>query len=173
MHVLSDPDASGSGNINPAAAVDPGLVFEIETQDYVKFLCNLGYSLGTLSSNRSATCPEGSSELSPAKLNYPVFSVKVPNVKSFVVSLNRTVTNVGLPDSIYRAIVPQLDSRLQIQIDVFPKVLRFKSLNEKQTFQVTVSGRVTWGGEVLRSKISWVDGKHKVTTPIQIYAMPQ
>ncbi|XP_074567149.1 subtilisin-like protease 1 [Curcuma longa] len=36
--------AMGAGNVNPSKAVDPGLVYDIEPDDYVRFLCGLGYS---------------------------------------------------------------------------------------------------------------------------------
>lgn len=98
---------------------------------------------------------------------------RVPNKKSFVAALNRTVTNVGPQNSIYRALVPNLDPLLRMQINVFPKVLRFNSQNEKQTFQVVVLGTLKLEGDIFRTKISWLDGKHNVTVPITIYSMAQ
>ncbi|XP_042432626.1 subtilisin-like protease [Zingiber officinale] len=34
----------GADNVNPFKAADPGLVYDIEPNDYVRFLCGLGYS---------------------------------------------------------------------------------------------------------------------------------
>ncbi|OWM87003.1 hypothetical protein CDL15_Pgr016040 [Punica granatum] len=170
MHALSDPEGIGSGHINPVGAVDPGLVYEIEKQDYLSFLCNLEYNLGRISSNRTASCPEGSKEMSPAKLNYPAVIFRVPVRKSFQVALNRTVTNVGPPNSIYRVLVPQIAPELGVSIDVFPQVLRFKSIGEKQTFTVVASGRLR---DVIHTSILWADGQRKVRTPITMYPGPQ
>ncbi|XP_031387327.1 subtilisin-like protease SBT4.4 [Punica granatum] len=173
IYPLSDPKGLGSGHINPVGAVDPGLVYEIEKQDYLSFLCNLQYNLGRISSNRTASCPEGSKEMSPAKLNYPAVIFRVPNKKSFLVALNRTVTNVGPPNSIYKVLVPQIDPQLGVRIDVFPQALRFKSIGEKQTFTVVASGKQEINGAVVRTSILWADGQRKVKTPITIYAAPQ
>ncbi|OWM66738.1 hypothetical protein CDL15_Pgr010389 [Punica granatum] len=173
IYPLSDPKGLGSGHINPVGAVDPGLVYEIEKQDYLSFLCNLQYNLGRISLNRTASCPEGSKEMSPAKLNYPAVIFRVPNKKSFLVALNRTVTNVGPPNSIYKVLVPQIDPQLGVRIDVFPQALRFKSIGEKQTFTVVASGKQEINGAVVRTSILWADGQRKVKTPITIYAAPQ
>ncbi|XP_074567148.1 subtilisin-like protease [Curcuma longa] len=34
----------GADNVNPSKAMDPGLVYDIKPDDYVRFLCELGYS---------------------------------------------------------------------------------------------------------------------------------
>ncbi|XP_031405812.1 subtilisin-like protease SBT4.3 [Punica granatum] len=174
MDVRSDPQGCGSGHINPVDAVDPGLVYEIEKKDYLSFLCNLGYDLGKISSNKTKGCPEeGSKNMSPAKLNYPAFFFRVPIMKSFVVALERTVTNVGPPNSIYRVLVPQIDPSFRTTVDVFPKALRFNSVGEKQIFKVVVSGKEVIEGTVIHTAILWADGQRSVSTPITIYSAPQ
>ncbi|KAL0312682.1 UNVERIFIED_CONTAM: Cucumisin [Sesamum radiatum] len=40
--------AYGSGQINPVAARDPGLVFDASETDYINFLCKQGYNTSTL-----------------------------------------------------------------------------------------------------------------------------
>ncbi|PKI36527.1 hypothetical protein CRG98_043080 [Punica granatum] len=99
--------------------------------------------------------------MSPAKLNYPAVIFRVPNKKSFLVALNRTVTNVGPPNSIYKVLVPQIDPQLGVRIDVFPQALRFKSIGEKQTFTVVASGKQEINGAVVRTSILWADGQRK------------
>ncbi|KAE8683333.1 putative Subtilisin-like serine protease 2 [Hibiscus syriacus] len=34
----------GVGHINPNKALDPGLIYDMDTQDYINFLCGLGYN---------------------------------------------------------------------------------------------------------------------------------
>lgn len=36
--------ASGSGQINPTSALDPGLVYDIDINSYISFLCKEGYN---------------------------------------------------------------------------------------------------------------------------------
>ncbi|KAL0385714.1 UNVERIFIED_CONTAM: Subtilisin-like protease SBT4.3 [Sesamum radiatum] len=40
----------GTGHIDPVKAVDPGLVYETFTEDYINLLCSLGYNTATLRS---------------------------------------------------------------------------------------------------------------------------
>ncbi|KAL0324369.1 UNVERIFIED_CONTAM: Cucumisin [Sesamum calycinum] len=44
--------AYGSGQINPVAARDPGLVFDASEADYINFLCKQGYNTTTQASHR-------------------------------------------------------------------------------------------------------------------------
>ncbi|KAK9123415.1 hypothetical protein Sjap_013017 [Stephania japonica] len=41
---VADPFDIGFGHINPLKAMDPGLVYDMSTRDYVTFLCSLGYN---------------------------------------------------------------------------------------------------------------------------------
>ncbi|WP_216668117.1 hypothetical protein, partial [Proteus mirabilis] len=34
----------GNGHIRPNRAMDPGLVYDLTTKDYLNFLCSLGYN---------------------------------------------------------------------------------------------------------------------------------
>ena len=39
-----DVFATGAGHVNPSKANDPGLVYDIEPNDYVPYLCGLNYT---------------------------------------------------------------------------------------------------------------------------------
>ncbi|KAK1562915.1 hypothetical protein Q3G72_018989 [Acer saccharum] len=158
--------AYGSGHINPLEAINPGLVYETLKPDYIKMLCSRGLSDKALSSisGDNSSCPKGSEKESPKDLNYPSMSAAVKQDTYFKITFNRTVTNVGFPNSVYKANVSQPQN---VSIKVEPATLSFKSLNEKKSFAVTVSGSA--GKPFLSSSLVWSDGKHSVKSPIVVY----
>jgi len=120
----------GSGNINPKQAIEPELVYDITKQDYVQMLCNYGYSAEKIKqiSGDNSSC-HGTSERSLVKdINYP--TIAIPILKHLHVKVHRTVTNVGFPNSIYKATL--IHRNPEIKISVEPEVLSFNSLNEKK-----------------------------------------
>ncbi|KAK9168275.1 hypothetical protein Syun_000415 [Stephania yunnanensis] len=156
--------AYGAGFINPVKAINPGLVYDASEDDYLKLLCSIGYTSKTIKliAGKNSSCPPKYNG-TVADLNYP--SITMHNSKE--TKYTRTVTNVGVANSTYRATVA---SPSYVIVDVEPKVLSFKSLNEKQSFVVTVSLKVP-PGEVLLASASlvWSDGIHSVRTPIVVY----
>ncbi|GAU20895.1 hypothetical protein TSUD_120870, partial [Trifolium subterraneum] len=83
----------GASHINPIKAFDPGLVYDIEPQEYFEFLCT--HKLRMRSFFASA-----------GDLNYPAISVVFQRSVSTV---HITVTNVGPATSKYHIIVLPLD----------------------------------------------------------------
>ncbi|KAL7091161.1 hypothetical protein ACP275_12G088700 [Erythranthe tilingii] len=81
----------GAGHIDPRRAVDPGLMYETSTEDYLTLVCNLGYAR-LLSINGS--CAAGQRSTAPKDMNYPSMTARV-NGSSFSENFVRTVTNVG------------------------------------------------------------------------------
>ncbi|KAL1208469.1 Subtilisin-like protease SBT4.4 [Cardamine amara subsp. amara] len=97
-------------------------------------------------------------------------SAKVSGTGSFKVTFQRTVTNVGTQNSIYKAkVVASPGSKLFSQ--VLPSALSMKSMNEKQSFTVTVSGDNIGTKQPLSANLIWSDGTHNVRSPIVVYAM--
>ncbi|KAL5747946.1 hypothetical protein ACOSQ2_025243 [Xanthoceras sorbifolium] len=158
--------AYGSGHINPLEAITPGLVYEALKPDYIKLLCSMGLSdkVITSISGDNSTCPKGSNKESPMDLNYPSMSAKIKLNTPFKITFNRTVTNVGLSNSIYKA---KVSGPQNVIVKVEPPILSFKALNEKKSFIVTVSGSP--GEHFLSSSLVWSDGKHIVRSPIVVY----
>lgn len=156
----------GAGYIDPVKATDPGLVYETSRDDYIKFLCGIGYSEDRvrLISGDQRGCPKVVSE--PKDLNYPSLTHQVISRQSFSVQFQRSVKNVGLANSIYKA---EVAPNAKLDIKVVPEVLSFKSLNEVKTFNVTVKGGGLAVGSVLPSSIVWSDGTHRVRSPIVVF----
>lgn len=151
------------------AALQPGLIYEIESEDYVKFLCGLGYN-ATLILGHKGGCPKvaGSVDISPAELNMPSLVFGVPAAKTFEVSLSRTVKNVGPANSTYKSSILH-GERCPFKVMVIPSVLSFMQENEKKTFTVKISGSGASDGFMGSVLLTWFDGKHTVNTPIVYY----
>ncbi|KAL0329700.1 UNVERIFIED_CONTAM: Cucumisin [Sesamum radiatum] len=131
--------AYGSGQINPVAARDPGLVFDASETDYINFLCKQGYNTTTLRlvTGDNSTC----ASTTPGRawdLNYPSFSLYVEDGQPITATFTRTVTNVGAANSTYKA---SLYMPALISVTVEPSVLTFSAIGETQTFTVNVTGR--------------------------------
>lgn len=160
--------AYGSGHVNPIKAINPGLVYQIEKSDYMKMLCSDGISddiLRRISGDNSSTCPPNSDKTSWKDLNYPSMSAYFQSKKQFNITFNRTVTNVGHPESIYKAKIAEAKN---VSVKVEPGVLSFRDINEKKSFTVTVSGYIE--SSILSSSLTWFDGDHSVRSPIVVYS---
>ncbi|XP_010477301.1 PREDICTED: subtilisin-like protease SBT4.3 [Camelina sativa] len=171
MNLKKNPDqefAYGSGQINPTKASDPGLVYEIETEDYLKMLCSEGFDSRSLTkiSRQNITCSE---RTQVKDLNYPTMTTYVPPLHPFNITFRRTVTNVGLPNSTYKASIVPL--RQEILINIEPETLSFGFLNEKKSFVVTISGEKLKDGSFVSSSLVWSDGSHSVRSPIVAYSI--
>ncbi|XP_054808188.1 subtilisin-like serine-protease S isoform X1 [Prosopis cineraria] len=120
----------GSGFVNPARVLDPGLIYDIEAEDYLAFLCSLGYNERSLHlvTRNNRTCDRAFK--SASELNYP--SITVPNLKDNF-SVTRTVTNVGKAISIYKAAV---SPPAGVNVTVVPNRLIFTRIGQKINFTV-------------------------------------
>ncbi|KAG7538309.1 Peptidase S8/S53 domain superfamily [Arabidopsis suecica] len=171
MNLKKNPEqefAYGSGQINPTKASDPGLVYEVETDDYLKMLCAEGFDSTSLTktSGQNVTC---SQRTEVKDLNYPTMTTFVSALDPFNVTFKRTVTNVGFPNSTYKASVVSLQQKIQISIE--PEILRFGFLKEKKSFVVTISGKELKDGSIVSSSVVWSDGSHSVRSPIVAYSI--
>ena len=169
MSVATSPEAEfayGAGHINPLKAVNPGLVYDSESIDYVKFLCGQGYSTKSLQlvTGDNSTC-SGIINGTVWDLNLPSFALSTMSLKSFSQTFKRTITNVGLPSSTYKATVTAPQA---LKINVEPSVLTFTSLGQKLSFVVKVKGEI--GRTVVSASLVWDDGTHRVRSPIVVYA---
>lgn len=160
----------GAGLIEPAKAVNPGLVYDSSTDNYIQSICGLGYNTSTLrmiTGDNSSSCPPArKAETRRDYLNYPTMAAKVNSTKPFLVKFVRKVTNVGVAKSTYKARV--VKSSDNVVVVVKPGRLKFGKLNERKSFVVTVKGKIS-GGSIVRALLQWSDGTHRVRSPIVVY----
>ncbi|KAM4070698.1 hypothetical protein ACB094_11G002800 [Castanea mollissima] len=161
--------AYGAGQIDPVRAIDPGLIYDVSTSGYIRFLCNEGYNRTTLRlftevpTNCSSVPDIGGHDA----LNYPSMYLEVNNINSSVSAIfHRTVTNVGSPKSIYKAIVK---APAVLSVTVVPNQLAFSHLNEKKSFTVVIKGPPLNNVTSLSASLEWNDIKHKVKSPILLF----
>ncbi|OIT22955.1 subtilisin-like protease sbt1.7 [Nicotiana attenuata] len=157
--------ATGAGHVNPLRANDPGLIYDIQPNDYIPYLCGLypsrAVSLIVLQEvNCSSTIPE-------AELNYPSFSIKLGF--DFQV-YTRTVTNVGEPVSSYTLeIVPPQG----VDVKVEPSTLHFSEIYQKITYQVTFNRSISSiNATFVEGFLKWSSSKHFVRSPIVVTLEP-
>lgn len=160
----ADLFATGAGHVNPSRANDPGLIYDIHPDDYIPYLCGLGYKdeeVGIIA-HRPVKCSEESS-LPEGNLNYPSFSVTPGPSQTFT----RTVTNVGEAYSSYTA---QVVAPEGVYVSVNPNKLYFSKVNQKVSYSVTFS-RIASSGktpEFSQGFLTWVSVKHSVRSPISV-----
>ncbi|CAA0817216.1 Subtilase family protein [Striga hermonthica] len=157
--------ATGAGHINPNRALDPGLVYDIAMDEYVPFLCGLGYTESQVEmiTQEPVNC---SSKIPQGQLNYPTFSALLGSPQNF----SRTVTNVGEPVSCYSVSIVK---PLGVNVIVRPSRMCFTRLGQKATYNVTFcrSKNVTgWGNNesIAQGFLLWESGKYRVRSVVAI-----
>lgn len=158
---ISTPFAHGSGHVDPHKAISPGLVYDISTEEYIAFVCSLGYDIKQVQAvvNRAnVTCARKLGD--PGRLNYPSFSVLFG--KSRVVRYTRQLTNVGLAGSAYDVVA---EAPAGVQVTVKPKRLVFQKEGDKMRYTVTFVSRKSSTGDAFGS-ITWKNAENQVTSPV-------
>ncbi|CAI0476791.1 unnamed protein product [Linum tenue] len=159
----------GSGHVHTLRALNPGLVYDIEPDDYIPYLCGLGYSEQQVRYivQRKVNC--STPTLIPgAQLNYPTFSMVLGAGDQM--TYTRTVTNVGRPFSTY---ISKVLSPQGVAVKVMPSVIRFKDLNDKASYTVTFTRleNVTRSSIIGQGSLVWNsigDDGYKVVSTIAV-----
>ncbi|KAH1234330.1 Subtilisin-like protease SBT3.3 [Glycine max] len=155
----------GSGFVNPARVLDPGLIYDSKPADFVAFLCSLGYDQRSLHqvTRDNSTCDRAFSTASD--LNYP--SIAVPNLKDNF-SVTRIVTNVGKARSVYKAVV---SSPPGVRVSVIPNRLIFTRIGQKINFTVNFKLSAPSKGYAF-GFLSWRNRISQVTSPLVVRVAP-
>ncbi|KAL3530406.1 hypothetical protein ACH5RR_009728 [Cinchona calisaya] len=152
----------GSGHINPVAAVDPGLIYDFNSNNIIDFLCSNNATSAQLKNFIGETLFCKNPPTPSYDLNYP--SIGVSNMKGNV-SVYRTVTYVGYGPTVY---VPQLEYPSGVNVSIVPKMLRFTNSGEKMSFRVDFIPSKTSNGSFVFGALTWSNGIHRVRSPIAL-----
>lgn len=148
--------------MQPNRAMDPGLVYDLSVDDYLGFLCAIGFNQTQvrLFSEEDYTCPRPPVGL--LDFNYP--SITVPYLSGSV-TVTRRVKNVGSPGT-YRA---RVRSPSGVSVRVEPDELEFSREGEEKAFRVTLSAKKHGGlRDYVFGQLIWSDGRHYVRSPIVV-----
>lgn len=164
----SDPFDIGAGHVDPLRAMDPGLVYDMKTSDYILFLCNIGYNQEQIQKlvrpcpgPDIISCPK--ERKSNSNLNYP--SISISDLRS-AMTIRRTVRNVGpCKFAVYFSSVVEPDG---VEVVVWPRVLVFTWWRAEITYHVTLIPRKKSRGRYDFGEIVWSDGFHKVKSPLVV-----
>ncbi|XP_047313091.1 subtilisin-like protease SBT1.5 [Impatiens glandulifera] len=163
--------ATGAGHVDPEKAVDPGLVYDMSVDDYSNFMCASGYTedmIHRVSRQMQFKC-RGNTE-KPWNLNYPAIMVALNRTTTGgQLEAKRTATHVGYGRGVYKVMVTAPKGT---RVTVLPRVLKFKRMGQKLSYVVRVAAQGTALPDsteyVSAGKLTWVDRKHHVTSPIVV-----
>ncbi|KAI9182575.1 hypothetical protein LWI28_026750 [Acer negundo] len=156
-----------TGHVDPERAVDPGLIYDIAAEDYLKYICSLNYTSAekAIISGGNLTCPKNGA-IRGGELNYPSFAFNFRDgVQNGSLEYKRTVTNVGIPISSYAV---QVEVPKGASVIVKPKILSFNKLGQKLSYKVTVVGKSKTSSDSSFGSLTWVSGKFRVRSPIAV-----
>ncbi|XP_027082654.2 subtilisin-like protease SBT1.7 [Coffea eugenioides] len=160
----ADVFATGAGHVNPPRAIDPGLTYDIQPDDYIPYLCGLGYTDDQIMKIvQSPVKCSAIHRIQEAELNYPSFAIQLKSSKQ---TYKRVVTNVGEALSTYYVDIDKIQG---VEIDVQPRVLNFRKVNQKITYQISFRRlNMSVGNWYEQGAITWNSEKHRVRSPISV-----
>lgn len=163
---MASPLDMGAGLIDPNRALDPGLIYDATSQDYINLLCAMNYTrrqILTFTMSKHYNCSNPSNDL-----NYPVFVGIYENKTSAIVqTFKRIVTNVGDKAATYKATVTAPKGTV---VKVSLDKLVFRKKYERQSFFLTIRYTSREDGTVQFGWLTWMqdNGRHSVRSPIVI-----
>ncbi|KAF1883021.1 hypothetical protein Lal_00003203 [Lupinus albus] len=162
----------GAGHVDPVAALDPGLVYDADVEDYLGFLCALNYTSRKIkiAARIDFTC-DTRKKYRVEDFNYPSFAVPLGKASGTgggsnapsTVQYSRILTNVGKPGT-YKASVSSKSTSVKIVVE--PQTLSFTELYEKKSYTVTFTDTSSPSGTTSFAHLEWSDGNHRVGSPI-------
>ncbi|KAL3824505.1 hypothetical protein ACJIZ3_020534 [Penstemon smallii] len=172
----SNPFIHGAGHVDPNRALDPGLVYDLDTSDYVAFLCTIGYNprrISVFTKHASSVDCDAVGLRTPGNLNYPSFSVVFKGCQ-IATRYTRVVKNVGKEADVVYTV--KVNSPPGVEVSVSPSKLVFSKEVDTLSYEVIFEGSDN-GVEMERvggtrssfGSIEWSDGGiHRVRSPIAV-----
>ncbi|KAJ7566579.1 hypothetical protein O6H91_02G109400 [Diphasiastrum complanatum] len=159
---LASPFDCGHGAVNATAAIDPGLIFDAEFQDYVNFLCLVpGADANAVQDATGGSCQPAKSDRS-SDLNMP--SITVANLLG-TRTVKRTVINVGGEES-YSA---SIHHPAGVAVSVKPRAFTVKD-GRSVSFTVTLKA-IRANQQFTFGNLMWTGSKgHVIRMPISVSA---
>ncbi|XP_020216922.1 subtilisin-like protease SBT1.2 [Cajanus cajan] len=164
--LTADIFATGAGHVNPLKANDPGLVYDIQPNDYIPYLCGLNYTdkeVGLIL-NQKVKCSEVKS-IKQAQLNYPSFSILLGSTSLFY---TRTLTNVGPANITYSV---EVNAPLAVGMSISPSHITFTEVKQKVTYAVGFypeDKKNRGNNSFAQGSIRWVSSNYSVSIPIAV-----
>ncbi|KAI4336751.1 hypothetical protein L6164_015239 [Bauhinia variegata] len=164
--LIATPYDYGAGELTTTGPLQPGLVYEITTTDYLNYLCFIGLDITRIkviskTVPEGFTCPKDSNVDMISNINYPSIAISNFNAKE-TKNVTRTVSNVGGDDqTVYSSVV---DAPSGVTVKVTPDKLQFTKSSNKLSYQVVFSLTSTLKEDAFGS-ITWTNGKHTVRSP--------
>ncbi|HET6699677.1 MAG TPA: S8 family serine peptidase [Nocardioidaceae bacterium] len=150
----SGPFAAGAGEVDPTAVLDPGLVLDVEAQDYRDYLAGTGftYADGTPVSRHPAPAPD---------LNLPSITLGALTGETTVI---RKVTNLSGRTETY---TPDVTGLSGLDVTVRPRQLTLSS-GESARFRVTFDAGRAAPATYLKGAITWTGLEHQLRLPVAV-----
>ena len=145
----------GSGQVAINSAAYPGLVYDSNSTDWVRWLCGVGQ----LAAGGTTCSTYGT--IDPSDLNQPNIAIGSLAGKQTV---TRTVTNVSVLPGIY---IPQIVKPAGVNVTVTPKVLLVGS-GKKASYKVTFTRTTAPFGEYAFGSLTWTNGLFKVRSQLVV-----
>jgi subtilisin family serine protease len=153
------PFEFGAGHIVPNGANDPGLVYDLDNEDYDAFAC--GFALDSVTTERCEALEAAGMSFDPADMNQP--SIAIGRLASSR-TVSRTVTNVSDQAASYTA---SIAAPVGMQVGVNPPSLSLVP-GESASFDVTVT-YVSGPLDLWRfGSLTWESGEHSVRSTIAV-----
>ncbi|XP_031106433.1 subtilisin-like protease SBT1.4 [Ipomoea triloba] len=157
----------GAGHVDPNRAMDPGLIYDLGVNDYVAFLCTIGYD-----KNQTSLFVKDPSKVNcsvqnlgtPGSLNYPAFSVVFSDQNE--IKYKRSVKNVGSEKYVVYEV--KVNAPLGVQVSVSPTKLVFDEKADTLSYEITFTNVNSGGYDNSYGSIAWEDGVHTVSSPIAV-----
>ncbi|MFB9234900.1 S8 family peptidase [Plantactinospora siamensis] len=148
----------GAGQVVPAPAFDPGLVYDSGPAQWLQYACGIGVHL-TLTGGLDSCDVVGTRD--PSDFNSPSLAVGDLAGKQ---TLSRTVTNVTGRWSVYLA---KVKAPAGFTVKVSPPVLVVPP-HRSVAFKVTITRTSAAFDQFAFGSLTWRDGRHSVRSPIAV-----